>query len=77
MIAIVLACQPITYSWTQWDGEHSGTCKNVNAIAFSNGAISIALDCIIVALPASIVWKLQLGLKKKIGVILMLGVGAL
>lgn len=77
VIAICVSCKPISYSWTQWDGEHIGSCANINALAFSNGGISIALDCLIVALPISNVWKLQLGLKKKIGVMLMLSVGAL
>jgi len=27
----VAQCSPISFAWTKWDGEHEGTCLNVNA----------------------------------------------
>jgi hypothetical protein len=70
-------CQPISYYWTNWDHEHVGTCLNINAIAWANAAISIALDLWMLALPLSQIRSLNLHWKKKIGVALMFCVGTL
>ena len=70
-------CRPIPYYWTRWDGEHEGTCINVTKTAWANGAISIALDFWIIAIPFAELRKLKLSLKKKLGVFAMFGVGLL
>jgi hypothetical protein len=70
-------CWPVSYYWKKWDGEHSGRCINVNALAWANAAVSIALDLWMIGLPMSQVIKLKLHWKKKVGVGLMLGVGTL
>jgi hypothetical protein len=77
VVAVCLVCRPVSYVWNQCDGEHPGHCGNVNALAFSSAGVSIALDIFTLALPITQIWKLHLGLKKKIGVALMFSVGAL
>ncbi|KAH9204947.1 hypothetical protein DL95DRAFT_255244, partial [Leptodontidium sp. 2 PMI_412] len=74
--AVCLICRPLSYVWNQWDMEHVGQCGDMNALAFANAGVSIVLDIFTLILPITQVWKLQLGLKKKIGVILMFSVGA-
>lgn len=73
----IFQCRPIAHYWKHWDGEDRGTCINVNALAWSNAAISIALDVWMLALPMSQIVKLNLHWKKKVGVGLMFGVGTL
>ncbi|TLD11905.1 hypothetical protein PspLS_11259 [Pyricularia sp. CBS 133598] len=73
----VLQCQPISYFWTKWDGEHQGTCVDINAVAWSNAGISIALDIWMLAVPLSQLQALRLNWKKKVGVALMFCVGTL
>ncbi|KAK7740514.1 hypothetical protein SLS53_005357 [Cytospora paraplurivora] len=68
-------CRPISYAWTQWDGEHTGTCLSTNAIGWSNAAISIAEDIWMLAIPLSQLKSLQLHWKKKVGVAIMFGTG--
>lgn len=63
------------YIWTRWDGEHKGKCVDVNALAFVNGGVRIALDLVTLALPISQIRSLQLGLRKKIFSGAMLSVG--
>lgn len=70
-------CQPVSFYWTNWDGEHTGRCLNVNAIAWANAGISIAVDFWMLALPLSQIKSLNLHWKKKVGVALMFSVGAL
>jgi hypothetical protein len=71
------ACRPISYTWDKWDGEHSGTCLNNNALAFANAAISIVLDIWTLFLPLTQLLTLSLHWKKKLGVALMFSVGLL
>ncbi|KLU91462.1 hypothetical protein MAPG_09982 [Magnaporthiopsis poae ATCC 64411] len=71
----VLQCRPVRFFWEKWDGEHTGTCLDLNAIAWGNAAVSIALDFWMLALPLSQLRNLKLHWKKKIGVGLMFGVG--
>ncbi|RSM10843.1 hypothetical protein CEP52_003302 [Fusarium oligoseptatum] len=68
-------CQPISYFWKKWDGEHEGHCADLNAITWSNAAISIALDFWMLAVPLSQLKALNLDWKKKIGVGMMFCVG--
>ncbi|KKY29996.1 putative cfem domain-containing protein [Diaporthe ampelina] len=62
-----LQCQPISFFWESWDGEHSGRCFNINALAWAHSAINIGLDFWMLYLPATQVWSLQMKVKKKIG----------
>ncbi|CAK7201709.1 hypothetical protein SEUCBS139899_004421 [Sporothrix eucalyptigena] len=71
----IFQCRPISYYWTNWDGEHTGTCLNVNAIGWANAAISIALDFWMLAIPLYQLRKLRLHWKKKLSVVFMFTVG--
>jgi hypothetical protein len=73
----IFQCSPISFFWTHWDGEHEGSCLNINAIAWANAAISIALDFWMLAIPLAQLRGLNLHWKKKIGVALMFVVGTL
>ncbi|TLD23014.1 hypothetical protein PspLS_07064 [Pyricularia sp. CBS 133598] len=73
----IFQCNPISYFWTEWDGEHQGKCINVNAMAWSNAAISIALDLWMLAVPLWQLRTLRMHWKKKIGVAAMFVVGTL
>ncbi|KAH6684559.1 hypothetical protein B0J14DRAFT_465132, partial [Halenospora varia] len=71
----VFQCQPISYYWKNWDGEHQGTCLNINSLGWSNAAISILLDAWMLGIPMSQIAGLKLHWKKKIGVAMMFVVG--
>ncbi|KID59831.1 uncharacterized protein G6M90_00g093390 [Metarhizium brunneum] len=77
ILTSVFQCKPISYYWVHWDGEHQGTCANISEIAWANGAISIAIDIWMIAIPLSQLWRLKLDWKKKVGVFIMLSVGFL
>ncbi|KAH7245728.1 hypothetical protein BKA59DRAFT_476161 [Fusarium tricinctum] len=71
----IFQCKPINYFWTKWDGEHAGTCADVNAITVSSAAINIALDIWIMGIPLSQLKQMNLDWRKKIGVGMMFSVG--
>ncbi|KAH7152722.1 hypothetical protein EDB81DRAFT_789540 [Dactylonectria macrodidyma] len=68
-------CTPVSYFWTNWDGEHKGKCLNTNSIGWANSSISIALDLWMLAIPMWQLRSLKLHWKKKIGVAAMFVVG--
>ncbi|XPS79832.1 hypothetical protein M3J09_011803 [Ascochyta lentis] len=74
--AATFVCTPVSFAWKQWDGEHTGKCINNNSLAFTHAAHSIFVDFVTLSLPITQIWKLHLGMKKKIGVLLMFSVGA-
>ncbi|CAK7238509.1 hypothetical protein SEUCBS140593_010760 [Sporothrix eucalyptigena] len=71
----IFQCQPISYYWTNWDGDHRGHCLNIKTIAWTNAAIGIALDLWMLAIPLWQLRKLRLHWKKKLGVSFMFIVG--
>ncbi|KAF2277449.1 uncharacterized protein EI97DRAFT_449566 [Westerdykella ornata] len=75
VVTAIFQCSPISYYWHRWDGEHEGTCININALAWANAAVSIALDFWMLAIPLFQVAHLQLAWKKKVGVAMMFCVG--
>ncbi|KAK1974230.1 hypothetical protein LZ30DRAFT_812851, partial [Colletotrichum cereale] len=75
MASSVAACQPIKYFWIGWTKETEGKCFDVNAFAISHGAINVALDVWMLALPVSQIYHLKMKWRQKLGVMLMLGVG--
>src|SRR5205814_10292318 len=76
-VVTIIQCTPVSYYWEGWDGLHEGHCLSINALVWANAAISISLDFWMLALPLSQILRLQLHWKKKVGVALMFGVGAL
>jgi hypothetical protein len=77
VVAAIFQCRPVRFYWDRWDGEHLGTCININALGWANAAISIALDVWMLAIPLWQVMHLRLAWKKKVGVALMFCVGTL
>lgn len=77
VVITIFQCKPISYSWQLWDGEHQGQCLDINAIAWSNAAISITLDIWMIAIPMVQIHSLHLNWKKKVAVGGMFCVGTL
>lgn len=75
LFANVFACSPISYFWTQWDGEHKGECVNNDQLLWAHALINIVLDAVIIALPMPTLFKLNMNWRKKAGVIVMFAIG--
>ncbi|KAI6362072.1 hypothetical protein MCOR25_006307 [Pyricularia grisea] len=68
-------CQPVSFYWLGWDGEHEGSCVDRKAVVLTHAGIHLSLDVWILILPINQVAALNLERKKKVGAVLMFGVG--
>ncbi|KAG6004961.1 hypothetical protein E4U21_000584 [Claviceps maximensis] len=78
--ALLFACTPFEYSWNRFDVGSKplsqGKCLNFNAAGWVMSALSVASDLWLIAMPLTQVIKLNLHIKKKLGIILMFLTGA-
>lgn len=77
VIALALQCVPVPGAWTAWEGTFKGTCMDLKVMWWVAAALNIAFDFGIMSLPFWPLRKLQMSLKIKIQIGLMLGVGFL
>lgn len=75
LLVSVFQCIPINYAWLNWDGEHTGTCNDINAQGWTSAAFNVILDVIVLALPMPVITKLELNKRKKFFILLMFSVG--
>jgi len=77
VVATILQCMPISYSWNSWDGEHVGTCNNIHLQGWLSAGFNMALDIVVILLPMPNLYKLNMSWKRKAMVMLMFSLGAL
>ncbi|KAK2017050.1 hypothetical protein LZ32DRAFT_577661 [Colletotrichum eremochloae] len=70
---VLFQCTPIQYVW---DKSIPGSCLNVTAIGYSGAALTITYDCILIVLPLPQLLKLNVGIRKKLVLILLLALGS-
>ncbi|KAJ6114835.1 hypothetical protein N7486_000613 [Penicillium sp. IBT 16267x] len=73
-IAIIVTagfqCQPYDYFWKQYtDPTAEGSCIDVYAFFLSNGSLSVFTDFVILICPISMVWRLQMPMRRKLTVL--------
>lgn len=72
LIAGNLSCFPFQYIW---DKTIPGRCVNRKALDVSTAALNLLSHLLILLLPHTIIWKLQMTLSRKIGVGIVFSVG--
>lgn len=80
LISVIIAifqCTPIDFFWTQYSGNSTGHCLNINAFAWSNASINVATDIWMLGIPLSQIRKLKLHWKKKLAATFMFLTGLL
>ncbi|CAK1358667.1 unnamed protein product [Cercospora beticola] len=70
----IFLCQPVSYTWKALSGL-KGTCVNRNAQLYSNSAVNIAMDVIVLLLPVRKILQLRMTWPKKIGLLFTFLVG--
>lgn len=69
-------CRPVQYVWEGWLGNFGPHyCINVNALAYTAGAFSIAQDFAILVLPLPLLWKLNMAWKYKAEIVVTMSLG--
>lgn len=75
LMLVIFQCLPIS---AIWDKTISGKCLPIAAaIGLTGAGLSIVEDFLILLLPIPELWKLQLSVKKRIGLVFLLSVGSL
>lgn len=75
-LLVIFQCWPVRAIWDKTITD--AKCLPVStAIGFTGAGLSIVEDFIILLLPLPLVWKLQMGTKKKAGVMFLISVGSL
>jgi hypothetical protein len=76
LIYCAFQCQPVSYFWTQWDGEHEGYCNNFQLAVYINSGLNIFFDLVVCFLPIKKLAAIQVKDKRrKVGVVLTFLVG--
>lgn len=75
--AVLFQCTPISAAWTFWDKQRGGHCINVKAIIYSQAIVNIVSDVPIMLIPIPTLISLSLPKGKKIGLIIVFGLGLL
>jgi hypothetical protein len=73
VLGSVFMCVPVKFFW----GEGEGSCMNRLAFWFSNAALNITTDIIIIAIPMPLIKRLQIPLRQKIILMVVFAFGAL
>ncbi|TLD11923.1 hypothetical protein PspLS_11294 [Pyricularia sp. CBS 133598] len=76
IILCFVQCRPLDHFWLGWTGDqHPGSCWHMNDIPVIHAIVGVLLDVWMFGLPATLVWRLNLKSREKIGVMLMFGFG--
>ncbi|KAH7016650.1 putative integral membrane protein [Macrophomina phaseolina] len=75
ILVSVFQCRPISAAWEHWDGEHPGSCNNVNIQGWTCAVINIVLDVCILLLPMPQLSTLSMSLGRKARLLAVFGVG--
>ncbi|RDW76510.1 uncharacterized protein DSM5745_06502 [Aspergillus mulundensis] len=75
--AVIFQCTPVSYAWTNWDGEHVGKCTNFNATVWAMAGSNTLLDILIIALPIPWLVRLSLDMRKKLQMVVLFSMGFL
>ncbi|OHF01677.1 CFEM domain-containing protein [Colletotrichum orchidophilum] len=70
----IFSCHPIELFWNR--DIHTGTCLDVNQLAYANSALAIIQDLLILALPIAMLPGLQMNRNKKISVAMIFLLGS-
>ncbi|KAK5939993.1 hypothetical protein PMZ80_007411 [Knufia obscura] len=60
LFALTFQCSPISYAWTNWDTEKTGTCVDGGAAVWAHAVLNIFFDVVVLVLPIASLTRLQL-----------------
>jgi hypothetical protein len=75
IFALIFPCRPVNKSWDVT--VTGGSCINRGAVYIVQAVTNIVTDLILLILPIPIVWRLQMPVVQKLGLLLIFVVGSL
>ena len=70
----IFQCNPIAFNWDMTIKD--GKCINQGAFYVSTAALNLFTDLMVLSIPILITWRLQMPLRRKIAVCVILCLGA-
>lgn len=70
-----LLCTPFEYNWNP--AVEGGRCANRNAAFIATGVLNLVTDLMVLSLPLSHIWALQLPLGQRLGLLVIFSLGML
>ena len=67
-IVIIFECTPVPYAWTQVYVEKEGHCINWPGALFAGAATNVVIDIMMLTLPVSNVWRMQIRREQKFAI---------
>ncbi|KAK4173103.1 hypothetical protein QBC36DRAFT_62614 [Triangularia setosa] len=74
-LVLALQCIPVRFFWMRWDSTQEGKCLNNAHALWITSVLAMLLDAWTLLLPLPYVARLQLSLKKRVGISIMLATG--
>lgn len=71
--AVFLICFPFAYNWDR--SIPGGHCANLNAMVLTGSVFNIGTHLMVLALPIPYLWKLQIKIGRKIGLLAAFSLG--
>jgi len=75
VLTCLFQCSPVRLAWDK--SINTGHCINIDAFYLANAALNILTDILTCILPITLVRHLQMPIRQKVGLGLMLGLGLL
>ncbi|KAK3984628.1 hypothetical protein QBC44DRAFT_336643 [Cladorrhinum sp. PSN332] len=72
-LTVFLICRPFSFNW---DKTVDGSCGNLNVAYLLVHSTNFVVDSTIALMPLPVLWKLSIPMRRKIGIMLMFGLGA-
>lgn len=67
-IVVVFECTPVSYAWNQVYVEEKGHCINWPGALFAGAVTNVVIDIIMLTLPVSNVWRMQIRKEQKFAI---------
>ena len=77
IFVVIFPCRPIAFFWDQVVAPKSGKCVNIQYLYYSVNIINIITDLVLLTLPVSKIWQLQMATKQKIAICAIFLLGGL
>ncbi|KAH7304529.1 integral membrane protein, partial [Stachybotrys elegans] len=76
VLVVAFQCSPVSAVWDRYLEGNDRKCLNVTVASYALAALNILQDVLLLLLPIPWVMRLQLDLRKRIGVIVAFGLGS-
>lgn len=71
----IFTCWPVEYYWTFLVPGSEGSCMSKGGVTYSNAALNILTDLVLIVIPAPLLWGLQIPKRQRIILMCLFGVG--